>query len=351
MKKIRILQVGLGLIGGTLLAQIKEEMAELVASGCEIRVVGLANSQKMVFDQVGVDLADWKARLAGGQVVDLEKMIAEAAAMKADNESWVLVDCTASEAMTEVYGAALGAGLSVVTPNKKACSGDFTVYESLKKLASQKGVKFLYETNVGAGLPIIGTLQDLRKTGDQIVKIEAILSGTLSYIFNTFDQTMKFSEVVKGAQEKGYTEPDPRDDLNGMDVARKILILAREAGHMVEMKDVEVESLVPESAREVESVDEFFAALAAEDGVFAEKMAEAVGVGKVLRYIASFEKGKAKVSLQAVGADHPFYAMAGSDNIVSFMTKRYCETPLVVKGPGAGAEVTAAGVFADLLKV
>jgi len=211
--------------------------------------------------------------------------------------------------------------------------------------------KFLYETNVGAGLPVINTLKSLLVTGDKLVRIEAILSGTLSYIFNSLTVDKSFSDVVSQAKANGFTEPDPRDDLNGMDVARKILILAREAGFQLELKDVDVENLVPPSCRDIKSVDEFMIALKEHDGIFSTKISKAHEKGKVLRYIAVFENGKAKVTLKEVDSYHAAFSMNGSDNIVIFTTERYNKNPLVIKGPGAGPDVTASGVFSDILSI
>ncbi|MCZ6595842.1 MAG: bifunctional aspartate kinase/homoserine dehydrogenase I, partial [Bacteroidetes bacterium] len=227
----------------------------------------------------------------------------------------------------------------------------FDLYCKLKKAASLSGAKFLYETNVGAGLPVIGTLNDLRGSGDKILKIEAVLSGTLSYIFNSFSGEKTFSEVVYMAMKNGYTEPDPRDDLNGIDVARKLLILAREIGMSLELNDIKVENLVPESCKSVPTIEMFFEELEKADKDFEIRRKSAEKEGKVLRYIAILENGDAQVTLQTVDSDHPFHNLSGSDNIISFTTDRYHDRPLVIKGPGAGAEVTAAGLFADIIRI
>ncbi len=287
--------------------------------------------------------------------MDLIEFIEEAEALQLDAinpfSEGIIVDCTASEKVPEYYHIAMESELHVVTANKKGASGDMESFKEMLDAEREFEVKFYYETNVGAGLPVVGVLKDLVKTGDEVVKIEAVLSGTLSYIFNNYRSGMKFSQVVAAAQDLGYTEPDPREDLNGMDVARKILILAREAGSQKELRDVNVENLVPENAREVEDVQKFYEELGKGDEDFGKKLAAAESEGKKLRYIATYENGEAKDELKAVGEDHPFYNLSGSDNIGSFWTKRYSETPLVVKGPGAGADVTAAGVFADILRV
>ena len=224
-------------------------------------------------------------------------------------------------------------------------------YLSIQQTAAIRKVKFLYETNVGAGLPVIAPLNALKNSGDKVLTIEGVLSGTLSYIFNSFRLGTSFASIVAEAKQKGYTEPDPRDDLNGMDVARKILILAREAGYYLEPEDVEVENILPQSCLMAETVEEFLEELAKNDAYFQKKLTDAVDDGKVLRFVASLENGKAKVSLKGVDESHPFYHLSGSDNMVVFKTKRYYNEPLVIKGPGAGAEVTAAGVFADIITI
>ena len=240
----------------------------------------------------------------------------------------------------------------MVTCNKIGNSASYKQYKTFRDAAHQHGVDFFYETNVGAGLPIIRTLKDLMNSGDRIAKIEAILSGTISFIFNNFKGDANFHDVVKLAQEKGYTEPDPRDDLRGTDFMRKILILARDAGYQMEAAEVNIESMLPKACLEAATVDDFYAALKAEDAFFTKLKTDAEASGKVLRYIGKLEEdGKAAITLQMVDESHPFFTLSGSDNVISFTTDRYKERPLVVKGPGAGAEVTAAGVFADLINV
>jgi len=356
-KIINVYLIGLGLIGSSLLDQIKFQRDRLkIEQNVDVRVLAIANSKKIFWKEGGIDLDNWRAEFVDAfEKTDLAGFVERAELLQVDDvfafSEGVLVDCTASEDVADIYYSALEAELHVVAPNKKAASGDMDYFNDLKEMARDMGVKYLYETNVGAGLPVISALQDLVNTGDAVKKIEAILSGTLSYIFNDFKSGDKFSDVVRRAKEKGYTEPDPRDDLNGMDVARKILILAREMGFELELEDVEVESLVSNAALNVKSVDEFFVKLEEGDDDFTRKLDVAEEKGEKLRYIAKFENGKASVKLESVGKGHPFYVMAGSDNIVSFATERYNETPLVIKGPGAGAEVTAAGVFADILRV
>jgi aspartokinase/homoserine dehydrogenase 1 len=238
-----------------------------------------------------------------------------------------------------------------VTPNKKANSGPLQKYRNLKSIASKRGVRFLYETNVGAGLPVINTLNDLLLSGDKVIRIEAVLSGTLNFIFSSFTEERQFSDVVKEARERGYTEPDPRDDLNGQDVARKTLILAREAGMALELQDIRVENLVPDDCRGQMTWEEFFERLTRHDAEFGLLRQKAAGVNQKLRYMAVLENGKTNIRLAGVGEQHPFYSLAGSDNIILLTTERYQERPMVIRGPGAGAAVTAAGVFADVIRI
>jgi len=262
----------------------------------------------------------------------------------------IFLDCTASDEPGQNYPRILRSNVSVVTPNKRANSGSMEQYEALRSAMVDRGSHFYYETNVGAGLPIINTLNDLIASGDKILRIEAVLSGTLSFIFNSFDGQQPFSRVVEQARGLGLTEPDPRNDLSGLDVARKILILARETGASMELSDIELESLLPEPCTRAESVEDFFQILSRFDAEMEARRSKAAHQGKVLRYMAVLQNGRARVNLQAVDMHHPFYFLSGSDNVVSFTTTRYKERPLIVRGPGAGAEVTAAGVFADVLR-
>jgi bifunctional aspartokinase / homoserine dehydrogenase 1 len=349
-KTLNLFLVGTGLIGGTLLKQILAQSSFLIENhAIDVKVAGIANSKNMLFNEDGISLECWEESLNASNSSDLDKFIKQMINFNLSNS--VFVDCTASDLVIKNYETILKNSISVVTPNKKANSNTWDEYTKLKYLAKKHNIKFLYETNVGAGLPVIRTLQDLFYSGDHIIKIEAVLSGTLSYIFNTFKADTKFSTIVKSAQEQGFTEPDPRDDLNGLDVARKILILARESGIPLELKDIEVENLVPESCRETRDINQFFEELEKNDDYFEQKKQEAEKNNKVLRYIALLQDGKASISLQSVDSSHPFYSLDGSDNIISFTTQRYHERPLVIKGPGAGAEVTAAGVFADIISI
>ncbi|MCP4520514.1 MAG: bifunctional aspartate kinase/homoserine dehydrogenase I [Cytophagales bacterium] len=348
---LNVFMIGPGLIGGTLLKQIQEQKSYLLENkGVDIRVIAIANSRKMLFNEQGIDLSNWKDSLEN----DSEEMSFDTffERIKELNLPYsVFVDNTSNKQIIDYYPVALDASVSIVTPNKVANSSSYTFYKELQDIAKKRGVKFLYETNVGAGLPVINTLQDLMNSGDDILRVEGVLSGSLSYIFNTYDGSTSFKEVVLQAKENGFTEPDPRDDLNGMDVARKILILARESGLKLEPEDVKVNNILPQACIDAPTVDAFFEELEKADSVFKGMIEEAQANNKKLCFIAQLEDEKATVSLQAVDANHPFYSLAGSDNMISYTTMRYKTNPLVIKGPGAGAEVTAAGVFADIITV
>jgi len=349
-KSIHLFLVGTGLIGKALLHQVLQQEQRLAREQhLELRLMGLANSRAMVAGRGELPLEQALDSLAAGQPMDLDAFVRQAVAANLPNS--VFIDCTASEAVANTYTTLLSANISVVTPNKKATSADFTSYQKLKSTARQRGVRFLYETNVGAGLPVINTLTDLLLSGDRIIRIEAVLSGTLNYIFSSFTGGKIFSSVVREAKEKGYTEPDPRDDLSGMDVARKILILARECGLAIELNDIPVQNLVPDDCRNATTADDFFLSLQRHDAHFESLRAAAEVRGEKLRYQAVLHNGKAEVMLRSVGANHPFFSLSGSDNIILLTTERYQERPMVIRGPGAGADVTAAGVFADVIRI
>jgi aspartokinase/homoserine dehydrogenase 1 len=343
--------VGTGLIGRTLMQQICDQAAFLRDERLlKVCVVGMANTKKMLLDPKGTSLTNWTERLlTEGVTTSLPAFVEKIKDYNLPNS--VFIDCTSDKDIVQFYESLLDANISVVTPNKVANSGPYSEYRRLQRTALNRGVKFLYETNVGAGLPIINTVQGLMTSGDRFLKIEAILSGTLSFIFNTFRPGVSFADVVREAKEKGFTEPDPRDDLSGQDVARKILILAREAGFALEPEDVTINNLLPESCLAAPTIPAFFDELERNNDYFENLLAEAEATGQKLRFVASFENNKAVIGLRPVGQDHPFYMLSGSDNIVSFTTERYKDRPLVVKGPGAGAEVTASGVFADLVSI
>jgi aspartokinase/homoserine dehydrogenase 1 len=349
-KELHLFMVGVGLIGSTLIKQVKSQAKFLKEKrSLEIKVVGLANSKQMVFNEDGIGLDDWEgALMEKGEKMDLAVFIEKMKNLNLSNT--IFVDNTANEKVAHFYETILESSISISTPNKIATSS-YLQYQRLKNIAARRGVQFLYETNVGAGLPILSTLEDLITSGDRIIKIEGVLSGTMSFIFNKFGEGMKFSEVVKEAKKQGYTEPDPREDLGGTDVRRKLLILAREIGLSLEAPDVKIENILPKAAQDAPNVEAFFEELEKADVHFAQLVSKAAKEGKVLRMIASLEQGKASISLKAVDALHPFYSLDGSDNMIVFTTERYKERPLVVRGPGAGAEVTAAGVFAEIIRI
>jgi aspartokinase/homoserine dehydrogenase 1 len=350
-KTLHAFCLGTGNIGKTLFRQLEGHTAFLQDNnGIQVKIAGISNTRKMVFDLDGISLNNWEEVLQqSNEQADLPVFIAKMKSMNLPN--CVFIDNTASPKPIEFYEQVLKSTISIVTCNKIGNSGSYDQYKTFRDAARRHGVDFFYETNVGAGLPIIRTLKDLMNSGDRVQRIEAILSGTISFIFNNFKDDANFHDTVKLAQEKGYTEPDPRDDLRGTDFMRKMLILARDAGYALEAADVKIESMLPQVCLEAKSVDDFYAALKTEDAYFANLKNKAEAEGKVLRYIGVLEDGKASITLQMVDESHPFYTLSGSDNIISFTTDRYKERPLVVKGPGAGAEVTAAGVFADLINV
>lgn len=316
----------------------------------EITIAGIANSRKMLFNELGLPFDSCIEELhQHGATTNLQQFVEKMKELNLSNS--IFIDCTSSGEVIHYYEAILNSNISIVTPNKKANSGSYENYQLLKSTAFKRGVKFLYETNVGAGLPVINTLNDLLLSGDRVIRIEAVLSGTLNFIFSCYDGGKKFSDVVKEAQAKGYTEPDPRDDLNGMDVARKILILARETGLKLEMEDVSIENLVPQDCRDFTSVGDFYSGLETHDIEVEQQVKKATAKKEKLRYMAVLENGKAETKLVGVGETHPFYSLAGSDNIILLTTERYSDRPMVIRGPGAGAEVTAAGVFADVIRI
>ena len=295
-------------------------------------------------------MENWQAKLdEKAEPADLKLFVKKMKAMNLPN--CVFVDNTASVNPVNHYKEILESSISVVTCNKIGNSADYEQYRAFKDAARKYGVDFYYETNVGAGLPIIRTLKDLMMSGDKVARIEAILSGTISYIFNNFKGDKQFHNIVKEAQEKGYTEPDPRDDLNGKDFMRKMLILARDAGYPMEAKDISIENMLPPACLAASSVAEFYEELEKNAAYFEDMKTKAANNQQVLRYIGKLEDGKVEITLQMVDDSHPFFALSGSDNIISFTTDRYKDRPMVVKGPGAGAEVTAAGVFADIINV
>jgi aspartokinase/homoserine dehydrogenase 1 len=350
-KTLHAFCLGTGNIGKTLFKQLSGHAGFLQDNnGIQVKIAGISNTRKMVFDTDGISLDNWEETLQqSNETADLSAFIAKMKSMNLPN--CVFIDNTASPKPIAFYEDVFKSTISIVTCNKIGNSGPYSQYRNFRDTARQHGVDFFYETNVGAGLPIIRTLKDLMNSGDRVQKIEAILSGTISFLFNNFKGDANFHDTVKLAQEKGYTEPDPRDDLRGTDFMRKMLILARDAGYALEATDVSIESMLPQACLDAKSVDDFYTTLKTEDAYFADIKNRAEAENKVLRYVGKLEDGKASITLEMVDENHPFYMLSGSDNIISFTTDRYKERPLVVKGPGAGAEVTAAGVFADLINV
>jgi aspartokinase/homoserine dehydrogenase 1 len=349
--ELHLFIVGTGLIGNTLLEQIRRQKAYLQREhSIELKVVGLGNSKKMLFREQGIQIDHWKDALdQSDHSMRIDEFITRMKRLNLPNT--IFVDNTASEEIAGRYAAILEGSISISTPNKIATSSSFDQYRMLKTIARQRGVLFQYETNVGAGLPVISTLNDLILSGDNILKIEGVISGSLSYIFNNFVPGKRFSDIVREAQLKGFTEPDPRIDLLGLDVRRKLIILARETGLTLEAEEVKMQSWLPQSCMNAYDVATFFKALESADGYFEKMLESATKEGRVLRMAAMLEGNEAAIHLTAVGSDHPFYHLDGSDNMIVFTTTRYKERPLVVRGPGAGAEVTAAGIFAEIIKI
>lgn len=341
--------IGPGTVGRVLLSQIATQIERLRDLNLDLRVRGIMSSTRMLLDETAIDLDRWAERLAAaGEPLDLEKFVNHVQADYIPHT--VVIDCTASAEVAMHYRAWLARGIHVVTPNKKANSGPLPYYRALQEAKRAAGTHYLYEATVGAGLPVIQTLRDLRGTGDEVTRIEGIFSGTLAYLFNIFDGSEAFSSIVRTAKLKGYTEPDPRDDLSGMDVARKLIILAREMGLTLEMSDVTVVGLVP-AALEKCSIEEFMERLPEFDAAMTATLLDAKRQNQVLRYVGRIDAGKATVELTRLDANHAFAHIALTDNVVRFATRRYCDNPLIVQGPGAGPEVTAGGVFSDLLRL
>ena len=348
-KVLNLFICGVGTVGGKLIEQIKKQSADLMErSKLKLNVVGIASSKNAIFNREGLDLENYQTELKDSLPSTPELLRDTILAMNIFNS--VFVDCTASKDVATLYQSLLEHNVSVIAANKIAASSEYENYEKLKKTAIQRGVFFRFETNVGAGLPIIGTINDLRNSGDKILKIEAVLSGTLNFIFNAISGVVPFSETVKLAKEKGYSEPDPRIDLSGMDVIRKLVILSREAGYRVEQEDVEKNLFVPNSFFKG-SIEEFWKKLPQLDADFEAKRKTLDMEHKRWRFVATLDKGKTSVGLQAVGPEHPFYNLEGSNNIVLLTTERYKEYPMMIQGYGAGASVTAAGVFANIMSI
>lgn len=347
-KLINLFVVGVGNVGKKLLGQLQQQLDFLLNQmQLQVNLVGLSNSRKMFFKENGITLNNWEEELKGGQTANLQAFIDEIIERNLRNS--IFVDITANDSVAAIYHQLLKKSISVVACNKVAASSSFANYKKLKDLAREFNCNFLFETNVGAGLPVIGTLNDLLKSGDRVHRIEAVLSGTLNFVFNNYDGSRSFYEVVKQAQDEGYTEPDPRLDLGGTDVMRKIMILARESGERLEMEEIKNNSFMPSSCMQG-SVENFYDQMKKEEEHFKKLFTKADQEGNKLKFVASYKDGKASVGLQHIDPKHDLYHLYGKDNVVLFYTDRYKDQPLVIKGAGAGADVTASGVFADILR-
>lgn len=348
--QLNLFVMGVGNVGGKFLEQIESQKKYLKDNlKINVRVIALANSRKMHFDEDGINLAQRKEVLDAGEPADAKAFIATIKKLNLRNS--IFVDNTASDAVAATYAEYLKHNIAVVTCNKVACSSAYKIYKELKDLSRQYNTPFLFETNVGAGLPIIDTLKNLVASGDRIHKIQAVLSGSLNFIFNNFNEDTSFYNVVKQAQTEGYTEPDPKIDLSGVDVKRKLVILIRESGYAMEIDDIENRSFLPQECLDTNSVDAFFESLKTHTGHFNDLYKKATDEGSRLKFVASFENEKANVGLQFIPKEHPFYNLEGKDNIVLFYTDRYADQPLLIKGAGAGAAVTASGIFADVIRI
>ncbi len=349
-KELHLFLVGIGTVGDNLLKQINAQQDKLLQDHhLKINVIGISNSKKMLLNPEGINLDNYRDEMEKqGEKADIDLFIQKLKYLNLRNS--VFIDCTANTSITAAYKNILNAFVSIVTANKIACSSEYTLYKDLKNTAREKNVKFTYETNVGAGLPIISTLNDLIRSGDKIVKLEAVLSGTLNFIFNTISETIPLSQAIRMAREKGFSEPDPRIDLSGTDVKRKLLILAREAGYEFESSDISIKPFLPAACFEG-SLDNFWKVVQQYDAEFEERRKKLALEKRKMRYVARLENGKASIELVDVDFMHPAYPLEGSNNIILITTDRYHEQPMVIRGYGAGAEVTAAGVFADIIRV
>ena len=349
-KRLALAMIGVGNVGGAVLRQLEQQRPYLLSKGFDVTVVGLANSKRFLADPNGIDLAGWKDDLrAASNRMDAETFARRIGEMDITNVA--LVDCTSGPTIVDAYPAFIEANLHIITPNKWANALPWRRYSTLMGMLDRRKRHFLFEANVGAGLPVVSTLRDLIASGDEIVRIEGILSGTLSYLFNTFDGSVPFSALVRDAHRMGFTEPDPREDLSGQDVARKLLILGRQIGLKMDLGEVKVDSLVPKPLARGKYTSHFLSAFARYDAEMADRVKRAAARGAVLRYVGTLERGRARAGLKEYPRNHPVASAKGSDNVIAFTTTRYARTPLVVQGPGAGADVTAMGVFSDILKL
>ena len=349
-KQLNVFITGVGNVGERLVEQIKLQKKHLKETlKINLRVIGLSNSRTMLFDEDGISLKNWKEQLANAQKASLKEFLETIKELNLRNS--IFVDVTANEAVSNMYSDYLKNSIAIVACNKIACSSTMSNYQELKNLSRKYNAPFLFETNVGAGLPVIDTLNHLINSGDKIHSIQAVLSGTLNFVFNNFNDTNTFHDVVKQAQEEGYTEPDPKIDLSGIDVARKILILARESGFDINLEEVTNEAFLTQANLNSSSVNAFYDTLKSDEAHFQKLYASAKANNCRLKYVANYSDGKAKVGLQEIPPNHPFYNLEGKDNIVMFYTNRYPEQPMIIKGAGAGADVTASGLFADIIRV
>lgn len=349
-KQLNLFVMGVGNVGEKFIEQIHQQKKFLKENlKINLRVIALSNSRKMLFDEEGIALKDWKMSLENGEVANKETFISKVITLNLRNS--IFVDVTANESVSQTYEHYLKQNIAVVTCNKIACSSAYDNYSNLKQLSRKFNAPFLFETNVGAGLPIIDTLKHLIASGDKVHKIQAVLSGSLNFIFNNFDDKNSFHDVVKEAGFQGFTEPDPKIDLSGVDVARKILILIRESGCKMEIEDIANESFLPIECQATKNNEDFFGSLIKNAAHFESIYKEALAKDSRLKYVAKFEDGKASVGLQFIPKESPFYNLEGKDNIVQFYTDRYVDQPLLIKGAGAGAAVTASGIFADVIRI
>jgi len=349
-KQLNLFVMGVGNVGEKFIEQINQQKKFLKENlKINVRVVAVSNSRKMHFDEEGIHLKEWKSLLENGESANKEAFISNVKALNLRNS--IFVDITANESVSQTYNQYLQQNIAVVTCNKIACSSAYENYSSLKQLSRKFNAPFLFETNVGAGLPIIDTLKHLIASGDKVNKIQAVLSGSLNFIFNNFDENTSFHDVVKEAGVQGFTEPDPKIDLSGVDVARKILILIRESGYQFDIEDIANKSFMPATCLETTNNEDFFKSLLSNASHFDNLLKEAKAKDCRLKYVATFENGKASVGLEFIPKESPFYNLEGKDNIVQFYTDRYVDQPLLIKGAGAGAAVTASGIFADVIRI